>query len=94
MFAVLGVCVCVDILGGLVMHKRARNHRLLVSYHNRDELEWLGLLLTFDGNKPSNKHINKEFKSRIRSHYQWEPQGKRESKKHVKGLLHYIPSTF
>lgn len=66
------------------MHKRARNHKIKVAYEELRK-EWrkagdVGALFIVEDYKGGSEN--------------YEPQGKRESKKHVKGLLHYIPSTF
>lgn len=85
---VLDICICVDILGGLIMHKRARNHKLLVEFER--------------------KHVYSKIKSyyfeQVVSQCDWwdfwykntleyEPQGERETRKYLKGIVQFIPST-
>lgn len=84
MLTILGICVCVDILGGLIMHKRARNHKIKIAYEELRK-EW-------NTNEDRMfQYLCDNYKGM--SEY-YEPQGKRESKKYMRGLLYYIPSTF
>lgn len=65
------------------MHKRARNHKIKVTYEEaRKEWRKAGDVWALS--------IVEDYKGGSEN---YEPQGKRESKKNIKGILYYIPST-
>ena len=73
------------------MHKRARNHHLLVYCRKADKK------LFKDTREKSIQSLWKEwghFMYKYGGSVKYEPQGKREAKKYTKGLLYYVPSTF
>lgn len=84
MFAFLGACVCIDILGGLIMRKRARNHKIKIAYEELRK-EW-----NTDKDRMW-QYLCDDYKGESEN---YEPQGKRESKKYMRGILYYIPSRF
>lgn len=67
------------------MHKRARNHKIKVYCEEADKI--LGVKSSLWKEWGFNMHTFGSDKN-------YEPQGKREARKYVKGLLYYKPSNF